>query len=251
MELNWSTFILEIINFLVLVWILKRFFYKPVLDIIARRRAGIEKTLTDANTRQTEAETLRSQYENRLADWEQERQKARDALQREIEATRSQRMEELQETLNQERQKARGTELRKQEAAIRNAEIVAIKQGAQFAARLLSQLSGPELEAKLLTLLLDELGRLPKDRIASLHNTWGKPPELIEVASAYPLSKSQQQKLEQTFTSVTGLNVPFRYQQDADLIAGFRLTIGAWILGANVQDELKGFADFAHETQQA
>ena len=48
MELNWSTFILEIINFLVLIWILKRFLYKPVLDVIARRRAGIEKTLSDA-----------------------------------------------------------------------------------------------------------------------------------------------------------------------------------------------------------
>ena len=42
MELSWSTFFLEIINFLVLVWILKRFLYKPVMDVIARRREGIE-----------------------------------------------------------------------------------------------------------------------------------------------------------------------------------------------------------------
>jgi len=48
LELSWSTFLLEIINFLVLVWILKHFLYKPVLDVIARRRSGIEKTLADA-----------------------------------------------------------------------------------------------------------------------------------------------------------------------------------------------------------
>jgi len=42
MELNWSTFLLEIINFLILVWILKHFFYKPILDVIAHRRADIE-----------------------------------------------------------------------------------------------------------------------------------------------------------------------------------------------------------------
>ena len=48
MELSWSTFILEAINFLVLVWILKRFLYKPVLDVIERRKAGIEKIQADA-----------------------------------------------------------------------------------------------------------------------------------------------------------------------------------------------------------
>ena len=42
MEVDWTTFALEIINFLILVWILKRFFYHPVLDIIARRRICIE-----------------------------------------------------------------------------------------------------------------------------------------------------------------------------------------------------------------
>ena len=39
MELDWTTFILEIINFLVLVWILHRFLYQPVMNVIAQRRA--------------------------------------------------------------------------------------------------------------------------------------------------------------------------------------------------------------------
>ena len=76
MELNSSTFILEIINFLILVWILKRFFYKPVLDIIARRKADIEETVAKAQTLQSNAENLEHQYESRLADWEKEIQAA-------------------------------------------------------------------------------------------------------------------------------------------------------------------------------
>ena len=40
MQIDWTTFALEIINFLVLVWILKRFLYRPVLDTLARRRAA-------------------------------------------------------------------------------------------------------------------------------------------------------------------------------------------------------------------
>ena len=66
MEVDWTTFALEIINFLILVWILKRFFYHPVLDVIARRRAGIEKEMADAKAVEEKARVLEQQYENRL-----------------------------------------------------------------------------------------------------------------------------------------------------------------------------------------
>ena len=55
MELDWSTFLLEIINFLILVWILKRFLYRPVLEVITRRREQVEKTLHEAHSLRAEA----------------------------------------------------------------------------------------------------------------------------------------------------------------------------------------------------
>ena len=62
MELNLSTFLLEIVNFLVLVWILKRFLYKPVMGVIERRKVGIEQTLAQAEDKTREATALREQY---------------------------------------------------------------------------------------------------------------------------------------------------------------------------------------------
>ena len=56
MELTWTTFLLEVINFLVLVWLLKRLFYAPVMRAIAARRAAVEKTLADAEATKREAE---------------------------------------------------------------------------------------------------------------------------------------------------------------------------------------------------
>ena len=80
MELNWTTVILEIINFLVLVWILKRFLYRPVLQVIEERRARIEATLAEAKEQQEAAERLQPQYENRLAEWQRDKQTAREAF---------------------------------------------------------------------------------------------------------------------------------------------------------------------------
>ena len=246
MELNWSTFVLEIINFLILVWILKRFLYKPVLDVIARRRAGIEQTLAEAKTLHANAKALQDQYEHRLQDWEQEKQQARDSLQTDIETERTRLMEALRKSLDQAQEKARVSEQRRLQLSINKAEETALTQGAQFATRLLTSAVGPELEDRLLTLLKDDLGRLSPERLTQLRASLGEPPSEIRISSAYPLSSTQRQTLEQALNNLTQLNVPFHYEQDGALLAGLHISIGAWVLGINVRDELKGFADLAH-----
>lgn len=248
MELNWSTFLLEIINFLILVWILKRFFYKPLLSVIARRRGSIEKSLNDARNLHKDAEALRARYENRLAEWEKERQAAHTSLDKEIELERARRMETLQATLDAEREKARVIEQRRLEASRLRNEETALTQGAQFSARLLSAAAGPELEHRLLDLLLKELSSLPPERLSALRTTAGKTADSILVASAYPLNDDMRASLESALGTVLQVTPPVHYELNKDLLAGLRVTVGSWILGANLQDELKSFSHLAHET---
>lgn len=245
MELSWTTFILEIVNFLVLVWILKRFLYKPVLEVIARRRAGIEKTLADARDLQTHAEKLREQYEGRLADWEKERQQARDALAVELEAERRRRLDALQAELQQQREKAREIEARRQADTVRELETAALQQSARFAARLLEQASGPDTQTRLVDLLIDALSRLTAERITALQNSYGKTQEIAAV-SALPLSDDQRRRLKQSLANVLP-DAAIRFGQDRNLIAGLRITVGAWVLAANVRDELRGFAELTYD----
>jgi F-type H+-transporting ATPase subunit b len=247
-ELNWSTFVLEIINFLILVWILKRFFYKPVLNIIARRKAGIEQTLTDAKALHEDAESLREQYEHRLRDWEREKQQARDALKTEIDKERVQLTQKLHTSLEQEREKTRVSEQHRLQSAIDKAEETALVHGAQFASRLLESVAGPEVETRLVEIVIDELKRLPQQRVDQLRSSWGETAKEIRVSSAYPLSDVQREKFEKTLNDVTQQSLSFHYEQDSQLLAGLSVNIGAWTLGTNLRDELKSFTELAHES---
>jgi F-type H+-transporting ATPase subunit b len=249
-ELSWSTFVLEILNFLVLVWILKRFLYKPVLDVISRRRAGIEKTLADAEALRADAERSRQQYEGRLADWDEERRQAREALLRDLEAERALKMTELQDSLAQERQKAQVAETHRQADAMRKIEEIALMQGARFAARLLQEASGRDTEARLVDLVAADLAELPTDRISALRDSGGTTREAIVVASAFPLADDQRQRLEQALTPVTGPDARLRFEQNRELLAGVRIVVGDWILGMNLRDELQGFAELAKQANQ-
>lgn len=246
MELNWSTFVLEIINFLVLIWILKRFLYQPILGVIEKRRSAIEARLSESNRLRDEAQSLKSQYEGRLADWEQERRQARDALSQETEAERKRQLAALRDTLEHEREKARVAHERQHTEQQRAAEYRAMLQGAAFAGRLLQQASGPELEERLLRLLLQELAQLSTAQLDGLRRQWGTAPDSIEVSSAFVLADEQRASLETALQQINGQPIPVRYSQDSELLAGLRIVIGAWVLAANLRDELSGFAEFAH-----
>jgi F-type H+-transporting ATPase subunit b len=248
LELNWSTFALEIINFLILVWILKRFFYQPVLEVIARRRTGIEKTRADAQQLQDEAQALRGQYENRLADWDRERRAAREQLAKDIETERAQRLHTLSGELVQERERSAIVEQRRLENLRRQLEQTALNQGAQFAARLMTLVAGPQLQEQLLELLLQQLDTLPAARLEDLRSGAGTAPDGIRVTSAFTLDTTARERLEQALGACLGMQLPLEYQEDPELLAGVRITVGAWVLHANVKDELAGFARLAHDT---
>lgn len=248
MELNWSTFILEIINFLILVWILKRFFYKPVLDVIARRRAGIEKNLEQAHTLQNEAKALQRQYASRLADWDDERLAARKILDEETQAERERRLSALQNDLEEEREKAEIVIQKQLEASRLENEKIALKQGAQFATKLLSAVSGPELEKSLIDLFLNELSALSPEHLNELQDAAAKAPDHVLITSAHPIDSGNRQALEHALQQNIGISGPLRYEQNKALMAGIRVNAGAWILAANLLDELKGFTDFTHES---
>lgn len=62
MSIDWVTVLAQIANFLVLLWLLKRFLYRPILDGIDAREAQISKRMAAAEQAQQEAKAAESQY---------------------------------------------------------------------------------------------------------------------------------------------------------------------------------------------
>jgi F-type H+-transporting ATPase subunit b len=249
MEFNTTTFILEIINFLVLIWILQRLFYKPILGTIAKRKQHIEQSLEEAKKLHDEAEEQRRLYENRQQLWEQEKKAAQSELHQQFEAERSTQLEKLRSELEQERQKAKVTLTRQQEEFQQQVEKLALENGARFAGLLLQQTAGPEVEGRLFAMLIDQLTTLPETAKFSLEASEPKKSLTVKVTSAYPLTNDLRQQLEQKLGLLISRPMTFQYQQDCALIAGIRLDIGAWVLHANVGQELAGFAEIAYESE--
>ena len=243
MELNWTTFILELVNFVVLIWILNRFLYRPVMNVIAQRKAAIQKTLSDADTTRSEAQALQRQYENRLTEWEEEREKARTQLRDEINAERKRRLEDLRAELDQEREKSAVLEQRRLNDFAKQAEATAIVLGGTFVSRLLSRLGGPDLERKIIDMVTQDLPTLPHDQMQAIRAASATIEIPMTITSAYPIDQAQRDVFCHAWRTLVGRDVVCEFLENRSLIAGLRISFGSWVLRANVQDEMSFFAE--------
>lgn len=243
MEFDWTTFILEIANFLILVWILKRFLYHPVLDVITRRRAQIEQSLNEARETQAQSTALKAQYENRLADWEREKAAVQTRLSEEIAAERQRLMQGVNAAVEEETQKQQAIVARRQEEWLRAAAELGVAQGRAFASRLLGRLASPELETRLFEMLLDDLAQLRPEHRQALAAASRDDQARLGVASAFPLDAGQRARLVTALNAAAGRELSADFSEQPLLGAGLRITIGPWVMHANLADELAFFGE--------
>ncbi len=246
MAIDWTTFTLEIINFLVLVWILQHFLYRPVLETVARRRAGIERTLAEARDTEIRARALQAQFENRLADWEQEKAALRARFEQELTAERSRQMQALAHALAQERERSAAQEAHRQEALRLELETQALEQARRFATALLARLASPELEARLVDACIEDFAALPADQLDGIAAAARMPGARVLIASAFPLTEAQQKRIGAALAARLGAYPALDFRVDATLRAGLRLALGPWRMNFSLADELAQFATATH-----
>ncbi|WP_374089829.1 F0F1 ATP synthase subunit delta [Methylomicrobium lacus] len=243
MQLDWTTFILEILNFLVLIWILQRFLYRPVLDLLTARQQKISDVTAQAQKMHDEAEALRLQYESRLADWRQERENSRRQLTEELALLKTQEMANIKQALAGEEEKLRvrnATLL-----AAREAELLRSATGQAYdeAAAMLKRLASKALTERIAGLFLEDLAALPENERGALSKAGKALPEnaAITVVSAHPLDTSTRSAIEAALNAAAGQTLQAAFAEDPALIAGLRAVVGECQLHANLADELAFF----------
>jgi F-type H+-transporting ATPase subunit b len=241
-EFDWTTFALEALNFLVLVWLLKRFFYRPVLAMIEARRAATAKTIADAEAVRREAEALKSEYQTHLAEVDKERATAKARLDEDIAAELARRLVALEAEIGEERTRREARDARERSELELAMERQAMAIAARFATRLLERLAGPELEAKLTDLALSELDAQASDKLEALRTALREPGVSINVVSAYPLDEARRAAFTRTLGRLAGRALAPKFAEDTALKAGVCIMAGSWVLMANLRDELNFFA---------
>ncbi len=216
MLIDWFTVCAQVINFLILVWLLRRYLYKPVLAAIDAREQKIAAKIRDAEAQETKAKAAGEELRKRNEAFDQERdglmRKATDAAaaerQRLIASARQDSdllRARLAQALGAER-----AELGRQLSVRTQAEVFALTRKA------LSELAGTGLEDRMVEVVIERLRALPQSQ------EMAAAAQVAVVRSADDASPGRRTKLEASIREHLGATAVVRFETAPELYVGSR-----------------------------
>lgn len=248
MLIDWFTVLAQAINFLILVWLMKRFLYKPLLHAIDEREKRVTTEITEAALKKSAAEKENLDFKKKNEAFEQERaallakanSDARAAGERMLEDAKKAAADfglKQQNDLRSERdalQKAMGQSLLLEVFAI--------------ARKVLKDLAGANLDEQVVDLFIQRLRELKPDEKTILAASMRTSPVLIR--TSFQLQAAQQASLAAMVKELSASEIPPQFKTDPDLIGGIDLSAGWQKLSWNISDYLNSMKQNATQLGQ-
>lgn len=238
MLIDWFTFIAQLINFLVLLWLLKRFLFKPILNAIDERENRIAMQMQEAETVKKEAMQELDSFQQKNQEIDQHRQELMEAAISEADSERQKLLEktrndieelrmQLQETLKNEQQKL-GSEIINRTRA----EVFTIVR------KTLVDLASADLESqitKVFTKRIENLNSKEKEQLlTAIKKVHGE----VIVRSAFELPKNHQKAIEDLIRKDFFAETKIKFETSLNLVSGVELIAGGYKVVWSIDDYL-------------
>ncbi len=244
MLIDWPTTIAQIINFLILLFLLRRFLYRPLLDAMAARREEIAREFEEAEQQQNRAEETQRTYSAKLAEWEEQRQSLLQEARTAAESLREEILQEARREAATERAAWQDSLRREQEAFLERLRVRSREQVLTVARLALRDMADADLESRVVAAFTRQLTTLDADTMRSLHESLRQAGNEVTVGSAFDLPDHLRQTVEKALheaLSLDGLHV--RFQQAPDMIAGLEIFAGGQKLTWSLEGYLQSVED--------
>jgi len=243
---NLTTTLFQIINFLVLIYLLYRFLFKPMMQQAKERAAKKEQLLQQMREDQEEATKLRDELESRLRNAEEEATEIINEAEERAERERMALIEEAQSEVERILAEAQVDAYRLRHQAVDAFHDELVQAIVDVSGLVIGQVAPEELQDELISKLNNriwELGRSEMERVDELRRALGERTPSVVVHSASELSPEQQGQLMRTFSALADRNVNLDLKIDPSLGLGMRARIGDLVVDNTIAGQLDEIRD--------
>jgi F-type H+-transporting ATPase subunit b len=238
MSIDWFTFTAQILNFVLLVWLLKRFLYRPILNAIAAREKRISEELANAAEVQAEAKSERERFQHKNEEFERQREAL---LARAREEARAET-----ERLFAEAREASDAFGRKRMQALRDSvdnlnEVIGRRLQQQVFAisdKILQELASQSLQERMIANFVSRLQALDADTVGDLRAVVDSDGQTLLLRSAFELPARQRAEIQSALKDICGADIDLRFETEPALISGVELIANGHKIAWSVSDYL-------------
>lgn len=239
MQIDWWTLGLQTINFLIVVWLLTRFLYRPVRRIIDEREAADRRLADEAAAKAAEAEKVRAEYERKMREAAAARQAKEAELHAELERERDAALEKAQAKADALLSETREKLAQEREDALAGLKAEIASLAADLARAALA--SGASAEAAL-DRAKDHFDALAPQDLADLKADVDGSDEPLRVTTPAPLADAQRAAWQAMLAGRLGPGVRIAYDERPDILGGAELHFPHAVLDLSVAGRLRDAA---------
>lgn len=219
MQIDWLTVAAQVVNFLVLVFLLRRFLYRPVVEAMARRERRIAERMAEAAEREKAAAERKAEYTRELDALTAERDERIAAAGRDAEAERHRLLEEVRAGIEATEARWRADLARDQQEFLGEIRTELAASAQSIARHALRDLADANLEAQVIARFLGEVQALGADE----RRTLAADAAGITVITTFDLEPAQQAALTRKLHDVLAKGVSIRYETSGEPLCGIEL----------------------------
>jgi F-type H+-transporting ATPase subunit b len=239
MLIDWFTVGAQALNFLILVWLLKRFLYKPILRAIDAREKLIAAKVAGADAKEAAAQEDRHQLQLKNEEFDQQRTTLLNKATVDANAERQRLLEEA-------RRVADAWSVKRQEGLANDARNLnqAISRRAQqevfaIARQTLTDLATTTLEERIADVFTRRLRAMDVTTKATVGEALKTASEPAVVRSTFDLPLDQRGVIQNALNEAFSADVHLRFETAPDLVSGIELTTNGQRLAWSISDYLK------------
>lgn len=250
MLFDWFTFFAQIINFLILVWLLKRFLYKPILRLIDERETHIAKQLKDAENLKQNADKELRIYQNKNEELDQNRKAWLEKAQEEARDKKEQMIQEAKEEADVLKKRIR-SKINQDQNLFEYELMQAInKEIYDLSRKVLNDLANENLEEQIIKMFLSKLEQLPDTEQAKWADILRKSSQDVVVTSSFEIPTEWKTRIDSALSGHVNETVQVRYQIRKSLICGIELDVADYKVSWNLNNYLGSLEKSTKEVLQ-
>jgi len=233
------TFGLQAANFLVLVWLLHRFLYRPVLGVVAARQAAAKKLTADLDEQAKAAEALRHDLEAQRAAIARERDAAIAEARNAAEAERKVLLAAAHGDADAVRSAAQTSFERERADLVGSLGRDATRLAISIVRRLLQESPAAAAQEAMLQLVCEDVERLPDEAKQHIRERIAGDDHAPDVVTAAPLDAKTQRSFTERLANALGAPARPMFKVDPGLLAGVEVRFPFTILRRSWSDDLR------------
>lgn len=251
MLIDWFTVGAQALNFIILVWLLKRFLYKPILNAVDARETRIAAELADAEAKKVEAQKERDEFQHKNEEFDQQRTALLSKATGEANAERQRLLDEARkaaDNLSAKRQEALRSDAINLNQAIRRRtqqEVFAI------ARKALTDLATTSLEERMCEVFTQRLRSMDGKAKEGLDGALKTASDPALIRSAFDLPAAQRDSIQKALNETFSADVQVRFETAPDLVSGIEFTASgqkiAWSIADYLSSLEKGVGELLNE----